>query len=106
MQRSAFLTLLFSLFIGFVKAQVAENNQATTLQGTPYHHIKSLQEGILLVRLKTAQQKIDALNKLGKTDWAQKIIREQKAENQRIINAFKQHYTFSPVYFFYSDDSH
>ena len=103
------LFTFFLLFFGNIAfAQPPQSTNTTEIsfrQATPYEHIKALQQGVLLVRLKTAKNKIDALNKMGKTQWAQRIIREQRAENQKLVDAFAKYYTFSPVYFFFSDDS-
>jgi len=69
------------------------------------NQILKLKESALLVRLKTSENKINALREAGKYDEAEKVRNIQEYENQKIIDAFKQNYDFSEVYFFYSYDS-
>ena len=64
--------------------------------------IQELKDGVLLVRLKTSQPKIDALKRFGYEYKAMKVAKYQKEQNQAIVDAFKQNYSFSSVYFFYS----
>lgn len=67
--------------------------------------INKLKSGALLVRLKTSENKINALKKLGRDREAEEVIKKQHLENQEIYTAFKTAYHFSPVYFFYSSAS-
>lgn len=67
--------------------------------------IVRLKEGALLVRLKTSQNKINALQKVGKEKEAAKAKYWQKTQNEKIVKAFKDKFKFSPVYFFYSYSS-
>lgn len=67
--------------------------------------IQELNDGLLLVRLKTSQPKIDALKRFGYEYKAMKVAKYQKEQNQAIVDAFKQNYSFSSVYFFYSDNT-
>lgn len=60
----------------------------------------------MLVRLHTRSNTIDALRKRGMKAEAQKIKEEQRQENIEILKSFKYVYTFSPVYFIWSDSSH
>ena len=60
---------------------------------------------MLLVRLQTAQRKIDALEQMGKEEQANEVKNEQYRENKESILAFKQAFEFCPVYFFYADKS-
>ncbi len=67
--------------------------------------ISQLREGVLLVRLKTSQSKIDALRRYNFHDKADQTEILQRKENQQLIQAFKQQYTFSEVRFFMSHHS-
>ncbi len=67
--------------------------------------IKELNRGTLLVRLKTSENTIRALKEVGLTEKAEEVRAQQEAENKEIVSAFKQHYTFSEVAFFYSNNS-
>ncbi len=67
--------------------------------------ISILKNGSLLVRLKTKSNTINALKEIGDTVSANLLIENQNNLNKRIISAFKNNFTFSPVYFFFSDYS-
>ena len=64
-----------------------------------------LKGGALLVRLKTSENKIVALRKADREKQALKAVEWQKAQNQKIVKAFKTYFDFAPVYFFYSEHS-
>jgi len=67
--------------------------------------INELKEGVLLVRLHTKSSGIEALKKKGQMEQAEKVRSYQEKENLEIMNAFRQFFTFCPVYFFFSDSS-
>ncbi|MCZ4407641.1 hypothetical protein O3Q51_02390 [Cryomorphaceae bacterium 1068] len=69
------------------------------------NQIRDLRRGALLVRLPTSQPLITALNERGATDKTQEVIRAVETENRAIVSAFKANYSFSEVYFFYSNYS-
>jgi len=68
-------------------------------------NIQKLQEGALLVRLKTRQRTIDAFKNSGYLKMANQVEMKQKTRNQRLMNAFRKNFSFCEVYFFYSEDS-
>lgn len=67
--------------------------------------IVALKKGNVLVRLKTSQSKIEALQKAGKVEKAEKVKNKQAEENRQIVRAFKKEFDFTNVYFFYSQNS-
>lgn len=67
--------------------------------------INQLKNGALLVRLHNNKTLLDGLRKMGKADMATQKEYEMLAINKNIMLAFKKHYTFSPVYFFFSSNS-
>jgi hypothetical protein len=67
--------------------------------------IDALKEGNVLVRLKTAQPKIDALRKAGRAAKANQVAEKQLQENRDIIIAFRREFNFTDFYFFYSHHS-
>lgn len=67
--------------------------------------IKALTGGVLLVRLQTRNKSIDLHRKNGQHDIANRIEDEQYQENKDIVDAFNQHFSFAPVFFFYADDT-
>jgi hypothetical protein len=67
--------------------------------------IKQLKNGALLVRLQTRSNTIDAMKKNGQNELAEEVSRKQSVYNKEIIAAFKNNFTFCPVYFFFSNHS-
>ena len=70
-----------------------------------YNQIKELKNGVLLVRLKTREKSIAALEKKGNSEMAYALRAKQKMFNARLVESFRQYFTYCPVYFFYSDES-
>ncbi len=67
--------------------------------------IRDLRKGALLVRLKTRQNTIDAFKEKGYLKMAKKVEKEQQTSNKNLMKAFREHFDFCKVYFFFSDDS-
>ncbi|MFN3918579.1 MAG: hypothetical protein ACK4K0_12685 [Flavobacteriales bacterium] len=67
--------------------------------------IYTLKTGVLLVRLKTNNNKIEAYKKTKKHKESDDLTEKTQKANKEIIQSFKTHFTFCPVYFFMSDDS-
>ena len=67
--------------------------------------INQLKQGALVVRLKTSSHLINGLKKRGEDIQAEKARIEQLAINKNYMRAFLEKYTFSKVYFIYSNSS-
>ena len=67
--------------------------------------INQMQNGALLIRLKTRKNSITALRKGGQNKKADKIEKKQAKYNMEIVNGFKTEFDFCPTYYFYSDYS-
>lgn len=67
--------------------------------------LKDLKTGVLLVRLQEGINKYNALKEAGKLSQAEEHKKEVYLRNLEIVNAFKNHYSFSSVYFFYNTDT-
>lgn len=67
--------------------------------------VRNYNEGVLLVRLRSNANKINALKKYRGEAEARQEQFKQDAINKEIIQNFNQFYTFSKVYFFYSENS-
>lgn len=67
--------------------------------------INQLKNGALMVRLHTNKTLIEGLRKMGKADLATQKEHEMMAINKNIVLAFSKNYTFSKVYFFFSQFS-
>lgn len=74
-------------------------------KNTASEHIEQLKNGVLLVRLRTQEAKVEALKEVQKVTLAEEIQKKQEAQNERIITAFDQYFDFCPVFFFYAKDS-
>lgn len=67
--------------------------------------ISRLKQGALVVRLKTNRLLIQSLLKQGKNLQAEQKRAEMLAINRNTMRAYLDHYTFSKVYFIYSNSS-
>ncbi|HLN54243.1 MAG TPA: hypothetical protein VK212_11095 [Lentimicrobium sp.] len=67
--------------------------------------LNSLNNGLLLVRLKTATNTINAYKSKGLNEAAEKLEMKRRDENLQIVKAFRENYHFSRVEFFFSSDS-
>lgn len=99
------LILPLLLFVLSAHTQQKSLSVKKQLKYTTYHQINELKEGVLLVRLKTSKNSIEALRKVGKEKKANRLEEKQKQTNEAIVAAFQEKYDFSPVHFFFSDDS-
>ncbi len=101
-----FIALFFIVFTGETQSNNTFSNQLSQQDKlNAEKQIKNLQNGALLVRLRTRKPLIDALRKTNRDEEATEIIQKQKEINKNIIGAFKMYFDFCPTYFFYSDDS-
>jgi len=67
--------------------------------------IKQLKSSILLVRLKTSENAINALLQAGDIEKASRLKLSQETENLKIVTAFKSNFHFCKVRYFYSNNS-
>jgi len=67
-----------------------------------FSHIRSLKQGVLLVRLHTNEHSIEALEQRGRHRDAQKLRDQQRKENLEIIRSFRYLFSFCEVRFFLS----
>lgn len=67
--------------------------------------IRELKNTMLLVRLKTGENQIKAYKEAGYMEKASELEAKIGAENREIASAFRDHFDFCPVYFFYSSAS-
>ena len=75
------------------------------LRRASFNEIQTLKNNALLVRLHTADHIIEALEKRNLHKEAEEARERVKKGNIRTVNAFKNNYTFSKVYFFQSGES-
>lgn len=67
--------------------------------------IVSLKQNVLLVRLQTSEHKVNAYLRAGEDSKAAEVRTRQEVENKKIIRAFRKHFDFCEVKFFYSNHS-
>ncbi len=72
---------------------------------TAFEHIEQMDGGILLVRLRSFEDKKNAFEQLGKIKKAEKLDDFIEEKNLIIVKAFKSYFDFSQIYFFYPQDS-
>ena len=86
------------LFFSFFFFSIGQENHSE-------RQIKQLKESVLLVRLKDRKKEIEYYKKYDNYQEANAIKNKQEEINNLIIRAFKNHFDFCPVYFFYSSES-
>jgi len=98
--------LTFILLFLFMYSCVNADEGRHEKKASSKEQIKRLKDGVLLVRIHTMESSIRALNEINKFKLANKIKIRQETRNKNIISAFRNNFTFCPVYFFssiYSD---
>lgn len=69
------------------------------------YNIQQLKNGALLVRLDFRTKAIEILQQSGNREAANQLKQIRKKENKEIMAAFKEYFTFCPVYFFPMDST-
>jgi len=67
--------------------------------------INDLKNGVLLVRLHTSEQSVEAMKRAGREHPANKTMLNHEKENRKIISSFRKNFSFCPVMFFFSNNS-
>jgi hypothetical protein len=97
--------LLFALLVMPTLATAQVPDQSKRKDALARQWILDLRNGVLLVRLQSRSNALKTIRERGLEEKAKEIEGELRAENESIRNAFRDHYEFSEVYFFGSDDS-
>ncbi len=92
---SFFLTMIFGIS-AYSQTESSYNSD---------QHITRLEKGVLLVKLNTQSKKLNYLQKFGQNKKIEKLKKEIEKEHSQIRSAFKKYYSFSKVFFFYSDNA-
>ena len=69
---------------------------------TPEELIADMKDGVVLVRLMTRENAIQALEKSEQPERAQAVRDQQREENLELAKAFEENFDFCPVMYFYS----
>lgn len=84
----------------------AKGEEQATKVSIAHQHAKKLKNGVLLVRLNSSNNQIQQLIDQGKYREAYRVEFNQKLENEKVMTAFNEQYTFSEqTYFFYDHQS-
>jgi hypothetical protein len=100
---SSFSNYKFTITYCFQKELFSKSLKINTT--VAYEQIKEIRGNAILVRLKTSDNQISALKKMGHAVEADQLQKKQRSINLEIVNAFKKNFNFCPVYFFYSSAS-
>lgn len=100
------LLLLCSFTLSAARTDSPDERQEQRRQERllPRKQIQQLHNGALLVRLKTKSQAIAKLHSMGYHTQADQMRDRQADFNKKILQAFRQEFSFCPVYFFFSED--
>ena len=88
-----------------IKRTEAKKSPKTMTQEQLRENLNNLKNGFLLVRLRTSENAIKSLEKAGNQTMANTVKVQQQKNNLRLKAAFRENFTYCPVYFFYSSDS-
>lgn len=91
-------------FCNLSVAQKVEKMEVCTDKKESYEFIQNLKKGALIVRLRINSKKVEAYRSVGNEELALKLEAQQKENNLNMLLAFKNNFTFCPVYFIYAND--
>ncbi len=72
---------------------------------TATDQLNNMQSGVMFIRLPTNEAKIAKLKTMGRSDLAKKESAQMAQFHTDILKTFEKHFTFCPVYYYYSDKS-
>jgi len=72
---------------------------------TATDQLNNMNSGVMFIRLPTNEAKIAQLKKMGRNDLARKESAIMAQFHTDILKTFEKHFTFCPVYYYYSDKS-
>jgi hypothetical protein len=105
MYKLVFLLLLFGFNCSAYLPSDSIHARPRSREEIMKEQIIKLKKGVLLVRLNTKKNSIDALMKNGQTEQAEQLRKKQSNYNKQIIGAFRNNFRFCPFYFFLSDQT-
>jgi len=91
------IVICLTVLCVFASAQTTSTNRTIATQ-----QIRDLKNGALVVRLKTNDKSIEAYTRSGRNELADKLMEENRIQNQKLMDAFIGFYDFSKVYFIYA----
>lgn len=106
-----FKLLVLSLSLFSFTASISQgktNQKAPTRKELKYDGLKKilqLKEGMLIFRLQTKKQSIEALKQRGEFEKAQELKTKVEKHNRAILKQLEKHFNFCDYYIVYSDQS-
>lgn len=98
--------MTFRIMLGIFILTIFSNCKSVNLRkDTATDQLNNMQSGVMLIRLPTNKAKIAQLKKMGRSDLAKKESAEMAQFHTDILKTFEKHFTFCPVYYYYSDKS-
>lgn len=98
------MTFRFILAI-FILTIFSNCKSANIRKDTATDQLYNMKSGVILFRLPTNKAKIANLKKIGREDLAKEESANMAQFHTDILKTFEKHFTFCPVYFYYSDKS-
>jgi len=93
------------IFAIFILSTFSNCKSAKLRKDTVTDQLNNMQSGAMFIRLPTNKAKIAKLKKAGRNDSAKKESAEMAQFHTDILKTFEKHFTFCPVYYYYSDKS-
>jgi len=97
------IIVLFASFYVSISAQTSSKDLKKLKEDLAIKYIHDLKKGVLVVRLKTRQNTINALKKNNYDDKAKIVEDEVKRFNNTLMKAFEDEFDFCEVYFINSN---
>ncbi len=98
------MTFRFILAI-FILTLFSNCKNLNLRKDTATDQLNNMKSGVMLIRLPTNEAKIAKLKKMGRSDLARKESATMAQFHTDILKTFEKHFTFCPVYYYYSDKS-
>jgi len=102
--KSGWLAFIFSAFFCLAQGTL-HGQQGNISELDAKTHLEMLSDGVLLVRLQDKTKKLQILEEAGRNEELAEEKKENDAQNQRIIDGFKEYYTYCKIFFFYASST-
>lgn len=103
--RKSILFVSATIFMQFVFASTHTLADSLSERMRASETLRGLKNGCIVFRLKTNDKSVKAYRDAGRNDVADRIVAERKKQNQKIVQAFRQNFTFCKVNFIYAAET-
>lgn len=103
--RKSVIFILSAFFIQFAFASGSVLADSLSERMRASETLRGLKNGCIVFRLKTNDKSVKAYRDAGRNDVADRIVAERKKQNQKIVQAFRQNFTFCKVNFIYAAET-